>query len=127
MYTAVCATPICKASIDQGCNFFDTAYAYGEGHSEGLLGQTVRANPGKRLYTATKIPPMNREWPAPADSTLKESYPPDHVEEYVHRSLRNADLQSFDRSGLQLFRHGVRVRRRSQRRIAGPNCPRKSG
>src|SRR5207248_4622301 len=62
----------------------------------GLLGQTVRANPGKRLSPATKIPPMNREWPAPADSTLKESYPPDHVEEYVHRSLRNADLQSFD-------------------------------
>ena len=85
-----------QLSIDHGCNFFDTAYAYGEGHSEGLLGQTVRANPGKRLYTATKIPPMNREWPAPAASTLKESYPPDHVEEYVHRSLRNADLQSFD-------------------------------
>src|SRR2546430_3087771 len=85
-----------QLSIDHGCTFFDTAYAYGEGHSEGLLGQTVRANPGKRLYTATKIQPMNREWPARADSTLKESYPPDHVEEYVHRSLRNADLQSFD-------------------------------
>ena len=39
---------------------------------------------------------MNREWPARADSTLKESYPPDHIEEYVHRSLKNADLQSFD-------------------------------
>ena len=85
-----------QLAIDKGCNFFDTAYASGEGHSEGLLGQTVRANPGKRLYTATKIPPMNLKWPAPADSTLKESYPPDHVEEYVHRSLRNADLQSFD-------------------------------
>src|SRR5256886_1451759 len=85
-----------QLSIDHGCNFFDTAYAYGEGHSEGLLGQTVRANPNKRLYTATKIPPMSLKWPAPADSTLKESYPPDHVEEYVHRSLRNADLQTFD-------------------------------
>src|ERR1041385_1761088 len=53
-----------QLSIDRGCNFFDTAYAYGEGHSEGLLGQTVRANPGKRLYTATKIPPMNLKWPA---------------------------------------------------------------
>ena len=50
----------------------------------------------KRLYAATKIPPKNRQWPARADSTLKESYPPDHVEEYVHRSLKNADLQSFD-------------------------------
>jgi len=85
-----------QAAVDLGCTFFDTAYAYGEGHSEKLLGQTVRGNPGKRLYTATKIPPMNLEWPARSDSTLKESYPPDHVEEYVHRSLRNADLQSFD-------------------------------
>ncbi len=85
-----------QAAVDLGCNFFDTAYAYGEGHSEKLLGQCVRANPNKRLYTATKVPPMNQEWPARADSTLKESYPPDHVEEYVHRSLRNADLQSFD-------------------------------
>ncbi|MGZ5481265.1 MAG: aldo/keto reductase [Pyrinomonadaceae bacterium] len=85
-----------QAAVDLGCNFFDTAYAYGEGHSELLLGQTVRANAQQRLYAATKIPPMNRAWPAPADSTLKESYPPDHVEEYVHRSLKNADLQSFD-------------------------------
>ncbi len=85
-----------QAAVDHGCNFFDTAYAYGEGHSEGLLGQIVRANSGKRLYTATKIPPMSKQWPAPTDSTLMESYPPDHVEEYVHRSLKNADLHSFD-------------------------------
>ncbi len=85
-----------QTAVDHGCNFFDTAYAYGEGHSEKLLGQTVRANQGQRLYTATKIPPMNKQWPAQPDSTLKESYPPDHVEEYVHRSLRNADLQTFD-------------------------------
>jgi len=46
-----------QTAVDQGVNFFDTAYAYGQGHSEHLLGQTVRANPGKRLYTASKIPP----------------------------------------------------------------------
>jgi aryl-alcohol dehydrogenase-like predicted oxidoreductase len=85
-----------QAAVERGCNFFDTAYAYGEGHSEKLLGQIVRANSDRRLYTATKIPPMNQQWPAPPESTLAESYPPDHVEEYVHRSLRNADLQSFD-------------------------------
>src|SRR5690349_12242707 len=31
-----------QAAVDLGCNFFDTAFAYGEGHSENLLGQTVR-------------------------------------------------------------------------------------
>ena len=85
-----------QASVDRGVNFFDTAYAYGNGRSEGLLGQIVRSNPGKRLYTATKIPPKDLQWPAKADSTLMQSYPPDHVEEYVHRSLENAGLEQFD-------------------------------
>ena len=85
-----------QTAVDHGCNFFDTAFAYGDGHSEGLLGQTIRANPNKKLYTATKIPPKNREWPARQDSTLAESYPPDHVEEFVHRSLENARIDSWD-------------------------------
>ncbi|HET9525844.1 MAG TPA: aldo/keto reductase [Pyrinomonadaceae bacterium] len=85
-----------QAAVDFGVNFFDTAFAYGQGHSESLLGQVVRSNPGKRLYTATKIPPKTLQWPAPADSTLVQSFPPDHVEEYVHRSLENAGLQQFD-------------------------------
>ena len=85
-----------QAAADLECNFFDTAYAYGEGRSENLLGQIVRANQTKRLYTATKVPPKNLQWPAASDSTLRESYPPDHVEEFVHRSLENAGLQQFD-------------------------------
>jgi len=85
-----------QVAVDHGCNFFDTAYVYGDGHSETLLGQTVRANSDKGLYTATKVPPLNKQWPARKESTLQESYPPDHVEEYVHRSLENARLESFD-------------------------------
>jgi aryl-alcohol dehydrogenase-like predicted oxidoreductase len=85
-----------QAAVDTGCNFFDTAFAYGEGRSENLLGQIVRSNPAKRLYTATKVPPKNSQWPAQPGSTLMESYPADHVEEFVHRSLENAGLQQFD-------------------------------
>ena len=85
-----------QAAVDQGCNFFDTAYAYGNGRSENLLGQIVRSNSDKRLYTATKIPPKTLQWPATPESTLMESYPPDHVEDYVHRSLENARLDQFD-------------------------------
>ena len=59
-----------QRAVDLGCNFFDTAWAYGEGHSEKLLGQIIRANSGKKLYTATKIPPKNLQWPALAESTL---------------------------------------------------------
>lgn len=53
-----------QLAVDSGVNFFDTAWAYGDGHSERLLGQVVRANPDKRLYTATKIPPKHRLWPS---------------------------------------------------------------
>ena len=85
-----------QRSIDLGCNFFDTAYAYGDGRSESLLGEVIRANPTKKLYAATKVPPKNRQWPATKEMTLDECYPPDHIEEFVHKSLENAGLESFD-------------------------------
>jgi aryl-alcohol dehydrogenase-like predicted oxidoreductase len=85
-----------QKSVDLGCNFFDTAWGYGEGHSEGLLGQLVKANPGKTLYTATKIPPKNFTWPSRREFTLDDCFPPSHIEEYVHKSLQNAGLPSFD-------------------------------
>src|SRR5438309_10048011 len=44
-------------SIELGCNFFDTAWGYGKGHSESILGRVVREHPGKELYVATKLPP----------------------------------------------------------------------
>ncbi|HKP11062.1 MAG TPA: aldo/keto reductase [Blastocatellia bacterium] len=85
-----------QRAVDLGCNFFDTALAYGEGHSESLLGQVVRANPNKRLYTATKVPPKNRQWPSRREFSLDDCYPPDYVEQSVHTSLKNAGLESFD-------------------------------
>jgi aryl-alcohol dehydrogenase-like predicted oxidoreductase len=85
-----------QRAADLGCNFFDTAWAYGEGRSEHLLGELVRANPGRRLYTATKIPPKNRKWPSQRTFTLDDTFPPDHIEEYVHRSLENSGLGGFD-------------------------------
>jgi aryl-alcohol dehydrogenase-like predicted oxidoreductase len=82
--------------VDLGCNFFDTAWGYGEGHSEGLLGQIVRQNPGQKLYTATKIPPKNSIWPSRREFKLDDCFPPEHIEQYVHKSLKNAGLESFD-------------------------------
>ncbi len=85
-----------QRAVDLGCTFFDTAFAYGDGHSEHLLGELVRANPDKTLYTATKIPPKNRRWPSRRGSPLDEVFPPEYIEEYVHRSLKNAGLEKFD-------------------------------
>ena len=39
-----------QRAVDLGCNFFDTAWGYGEGKSEALLGKLVRSNPDRKLY-----------------------------------------------------------------------------
>ena len=85
-----------QRAADLGCNFFDTALVYGDGRSENLLGQLVHANPDKKLYTATKVPPRNGKFPTLPEYSLTECYPPDHIEEFVHKSLKNAGLEKFD-------------------------------
>jgi aryl-alcohol dehydrogenase-like predicted oxidoreductase len=83
-------------SVRLGCNFFDTAWAYGEGHSERLLGELVRAHPERRLYAASKVPPKNRQWPTRRGMTLDEVFPPEHIREYAERTLANLALPRVD-------------------------------
>lgn len=83
-------------AVELGCNFFDTAWAYGAGHSEKLLGQLVRAYPNKKLYTASKIPPKNFKWPARPSYKLEETFPADHIRQYTESSLKNLGLPSLD-------------------------------
>ena len=85
-----------QRAVVLGCNFFDTAWAYGEGKSEAMLGELVKSNPQKKLYTATKIPPKNFEWPSKREYSLDDCFPPDHIQEYVESCLRNSGLDSFD-------------------------------
>ena len=85
-----------QKAIDLGCNFFDTAWGYGEGHSESLLGKIIHSNHDKKLYTATKIPPKNMIWPSRREFSLDDCFPPDHIEKYVHSSLENSGLDKFD-------------------------------
>src|ERR1700751_310291 len=85
-----------QRAIDLGCNFFDTAWAYGDGRSEELLGKALRANPTQKLYVASKVPPKNRRWPSQRDFTLDVSYPPEYVFEYVEKSLRNIGTDTLD-------------------------------
>jgi aryl-alcohol dehydrogenase-like predicted oxidoreductase len=89
-----------RRSLDRavalGCNFFDTAWAYGEGRSERLLGELLKRHPDKRLYTATKIPPKHRKWPARAEDPLNDVFPADYIREYTEISLRNMDVPTVD-------------------------------
>ena len=83
-------------AVALGCNFFDTAWAYGEGRSEQLLGELLERHPARRLYTATKIPPKNRKWPARAEYPLSDVFPADYIREYTEISLRNLGLNKVD-------------------------------
>ena len=85
-----------QLAVDQGVNFFDTAWGYGEGHSERLLGRIVRSNRGTPLYTATKIPPKHRQWPSRRGDLLDDVFPPAYIREYTHRSLENLGCTSID-------------------------------
>jgi len=79
-----------------GCNFFDTAWAYGAGKSEALLGEALRAHRGTPVHVATKIPPKNMKWPGKAEYRIHDTYPADHIREYTEKSLRNLGTQTID-------------------------------
>lgn len=85
-----------QQAVDQGVNFFDTAWAYGQGHSERLLSRLIKANPGTKLFTATKIPPKNFMWPARAGDRLDATFPPSHIRAYTEKSLANLGVDAID-------------------------------
>ena len=85
-----------QVAVDLGCNFFDTAWAYGDGRSERLLGETLRRNKGKTLYTATKIPPKNRRWPTRRGDRIDDVFPSDYIRQYAELSLENLGVSRVD-------------------------------
>ena len=85
-----------QTSIDLGCNFFDTAWAYGNGKSDGLLGETLARNKSKRLFSASKIPPMNDRWPAKPEYAYRDVFPHDHVLKYAKKIRESLGVDSID-------------------------------
>lgn len=83
-------------SAELGCNFYDTAWGYGAGKSEQILGKLMKQHAGKRLYLATKIPPKNFKWPSKATYTLEECFPASHIIEYTEKSLKNLNVECID-------------------------------
>jgi aryl-alcohol dehydrogenase-like predicted oxidoreductase len=83
-------------AVELGCNFYDTAWAYGAGKSERMLGDLLRAHRDTRLYVATKVPPKNLRWTGLNGVPLDEVFPIDHVREYTARSLENLGVDTID-------------------------------
>lgn len=82
-------------AIDLGLNFIDTALGYGDGHSERLVGQVARER-SETIYVATKIPPKNMTWPAPAGIPVQETFPAEHIVACTEESLKNLGVDAID-------------------------------
>jgi aryl-alcohol dehydrogenase-like predicted oxidoreductase len=90
-----------QLAVDLGCNFFDSAWAYGEGKSDRLLGEILARNhsrnsEGKPLYAASKIPPMNDKWPALPQYKYSEVFPAKHVFKYAKLIREKLRADSID-------------------------------
>jgi aryl-alcohol dehydrogenase-like predicted oxidoreductase len=103
-----------ERALTLGCNFFDTAWVYGVGKSEKILGQALRnwraTHPGKDagtsaldVFVATKIPPKNMQWPGKAEYDVRDTYPADHIREYTEKSLENLGVQTIDLQQLHVW------------------------
>jgi len=90
-----------QSSTDLGCNFFDTAWAYGQGKSDGLLGELLSRNlrppnPTKRLFAASKVPPLNEKWPARSEYKYQDVFPAGHVFQHADLIRKKLRVESID-------------------------------
>ena len=70
-------------ALDLGVNLIDTARGYGE--SERIVGGVVKGRDD--VYVATKVPPLNGEWPAPSGLSPDETFPGAHIRSSLETSL----------------------------------------
>src|SRR6266513_2368834 len=89
-------------AIKRGVNFIDTALAYGEGHSEQLVGQVVRET-NHKIYVATKVPPKNQLWPARPSIGIDQVFPYDYIVRCTETSLRNLKMDTIDLQQLHVW------------------------
>lgn len=83
-----------KRAFELGVNFIDTALAYGDGHSEQLVGKAVKSA-FRHVIVATKIPPKNRIWPASPETPISEVFPYDYIVKSTEESLRNLKMEQI--------------------------------
>ncbi len=91
-------------ALDLGVNFIDTAAAYGNGHSEKIIGKVLkdRKDKNEKIYIATKIPPLM--WPPSPTSHAKDAFPQETIISYVEQSLKNLQIDCIDLIQLHSWR-----------------------
>ena len=90
-------------AVELGANFFDTAQAYGDGHSERLLGRALKRHAGTRLFAATKVPPKNEQWPGRGETPMAEVFPYEHIVARTHESRRSLGIERIDLQQLHVW------------------------
>ena len=86
-------------ALDLGCNFIDTAAGYGNGHSERLIGQVLKArkaSDSQRIYVATKIGPAPGNWPPSPYDRIEDRYPEPYLRQMLEERLRNLGVECID-------------------------------
>jgi len=78
-----------NAALDAGMTFIDTADVYGDGRSEKIIAEVLKARGGKRPMVASKA--GRRLNPHVADGYTKAN-----IEAFIDRSLKNLDIDSLD-------------------------------
>jgi len=90
-------------AVEVGINFFDTAYVYGDGHSENLMGKTLK---GKKVFIATKIPPKGHGWPGNPATPISQTFPKDWIVACTERSLKKLDREFIDLTQFHVWSDG---------------------
>jgi aryl-alcohol dehydrogenase-like predicted oxidoreductase len=93
-------------AVELGCNFFDSAWAYGDGKGDGLVGETLARNHNRRLVVASKVPPLNRRWPASPKDRYAEVFPAEHVFRYTDLIRRKLGVDCIDVLQLHVWDDG---------------------
>ncbi len=91
-----------RKAVELGVNFFDTALAYGNGHSEMLVGK-LRRSSNEKIIIATKVPPKNRQWPARVGVPFNEAFPKNYIIESTEQSLKNLRVDTIDVQQLHVW------------------------
>ncbi|MCP5468741.1 MAG: aldo/keto reductase [Deltaproteobacteria bacterium] len=89
---------------DSGLNFVDTAYLYGNGHSERLIAEAKESSDQKNsLIIATKCPPKTRAWPPQPGTSFCEAFPLDYLLETTEKSRQNLKVDQIDIQQLHVW------------------------
>lgn len=107
-----------RRGLELGCNFLDTALAYGNGKSERLIGGVLRDWTGATPFIATKVPPKNGRWPALPEYALEEVFPADYIRACTERSLEHLGVSCIDLQQFHVWTDAWAQDERWQRAVA---------